>query len=253
MNDITVLKLSGKALTGTEELSSVFMTARGRRLVIVHGGGVEVDSLFNELHLEVKKKNGLRVSPKEHMPYISAALSGMCGKSLQALALGAGLKALSILSTDGNSLSVSQLDKDLGMVGIVKPCSCDYLNLLLDNGFTPIIASLAFDDKGNLFNVNADDVAEAVAVLLNAPLYLISDVKGVLDRNGQLIESLDEAEALNLIADGTITEGMAVKVKSALRAASKIHQNVYIASYKDPLLAENLMSRRQIGTSFRGF
>ena len=139
------------------------------------------------------------------------------------------------------------------MVGAVKPCSSDYLNLLLDNGYTPVIASLAFDEKGNLFNVNADDVAEAVAVLLNAPLYLISDVKGVLDKDGQLIESLDETEALRLIADGTITEGMAVKVKSALRAAAKIRQNVYIASYKDPLLSENLMSRRHLGTSFRGF
>ncbi|MBO6259191.1 MAG: acetylglutamate kinase [Succinivibrio sp.] len=253
MNDITVLKLSGKALTGTEELSSVFRSAHGHKLVIVHGGGVEVDALFEALHLEVKKKNGLRVSPREQMPYISAALSGMCGKSLQSMALKSGLKALSILASDGNALSVSCLDEELGMVGAVKPCSSDYLNLLLDNGYTPVIASLAFDEKGNLFNVNADDVAEAVAVLLNAPLYLISDVKGVLDKDGQLIESLDEAEALRLIADGTITEGMAVKVKSALRAAAKIRQNVYIASYKDPLLSENLMSRRHLGTSFRGF
>ena len=91
MSDNTVVvKLSGKALGATDELSALFKAACGQKLVIVHGGGVEVDALFKDLNLEVIKKDGLRVSPQEQMPYICAALAGMCNKSLQALAIKSG-------------------------------------------------------------------------------------------------------------------------------------------------------------------
>ena len=87
MSESIVLKLSGKALDSTAELLALFKKASGRRLVVVHGGGVEVDALFSSLGLKVEKKDGLRVSPKEQMPYISAALCGMCNKKLQSLAI----------------------------------------------------------------------------------------------------------------------------------------------------------------------
>ncbi|MGN0915234.1 MAG: acetylglutamate kinase [Succinivibrio sp.] len=248
--ETVVVKLSGKALAGVEELSALFSQAAGHRLVVVHGGGVEVDALFKALDLKVEKKDGLRVSPKEQMPYICGALAGMCNKGLQALAIKNGLKALGILCSDGNTMSVTQLNKELGMVGVVEPQSPDYLNMLLDNGYTPVIASLALDGNGDLYNVNADDAALAIARVLNAPLYYISDVPGVLDKNGNLIESLDEAKVDALIADGTISGGMTVKVKSALDATRLIKKSVYIASYKDLDLATNLLSRRPLGTVF---
>lgn len=249
--DTVVVKLSGKALGGIDELSKLFKAANSHRLVVVHGGGVEVDALFKALKLEVVKKDGLRVSPKEQMPYISAALAGQCNKSLQALAISNGLNAIGILASDGKTISVSQLSADLGMVGAVEPGDGKFLNLLLDNGYTPVIASLAHDDNGELYNVNADDAALAIARVLNAPLYYISDVPGVLDKNGNLIEELDEEKMNALIADGTISGGMTVKVKSALDATKLIKKNVYIASYKDENLAMNLISRRPLGTVFK--
>ena len=176
LDNAVVVKLSGKALGGVEELSKLFTACRGQKLVVVHGGGVEVDALFKALNLEVKKKNGLRVSPREQMPYISAALAGMCNKGLQALAIKNGLNALGMLASDGKTITVRQLSKDLGMVGAVEPNDKKYLTLLLENGYTPIIASLAHDDNGDLYNVNADDAALAIARVLNAPLYYISDV-----------------------------------------------------------------------------
>ena len=245
-----VVKLSGKALGGVEELSKLFQAARGQKLVVVHGGGVEVDALFKALNLEVIKKDGLRVSPKEQMPYISAALAGQCNKGLQALAIKNGLNALGILASDGNTLTVKQLSKDLGMVGLVEPKSADYLNMLLDNGYTPVIASLALDDNGDMYNVNADDAALAIARVLNVPLYYIADVPGVLDKQGNLIDELDETKVKALIEDGTITGGMTVKVKSALDATRLIKKPVYIASYKDPNLSTNLISRQRLGTVF---
>ena len=236
LDNVVVVKLSGKALGGVEELSKLFTACRGQKLVVVHGGGVEVDALFKALNLEVKKKNGLRVSPREQMPYISAALAGMCNKGLQALAIKNGLNALGMLASDGKTISVRQLSKDLGMVGAVEPNDKKYLTLLLENGYTPIIASLAHDDNGDLYNVNA--------------LYYISDVPGVLDKEGKLIDELDENKVNALIADGTISGGMTVKVKSAIDATKLIKKPVYIASFKDPNLAKNLISRSRLGTVF---
>ena len=244
-----VIKLSGKALDGQKELGELFAAAHSSRVVIVHGGGVEVDSLFKDLNLKVEKKNGLRVSPKEHMPFISAALCGMCNKKLQALAVKNGLKAIGMIASDGNSLGVEQLSADLGMVGKVSPVSADYINMLLDGGYTPVIASVAFDSEGQMYNVNADDVASAIGLLLSAPVYFISDVPGVLDKEGKLIPSLNEAQLESLIADGTISGGMQVKVKSAVETARFIGKPVYIASFKDPLLKEIVSSRHRLGTA----
>ena len=174
----------------------------------------------------------------------------MCNKSLQALAIKSGLNALGILASDGKSIKVEQLSKDLGMVGKVEPNDAKYLQMLLDNGYTPVIASLAMDDEGKLYNVNADDAALAIARVLKAPLYYISDVPGVLDKNGNLIPELNESLVNTLIADGTISGGMTVKVKSALQATVQIQRPVYIASYKDKDLVQNLLSRQRLGTVF---
>lgn len=131
-----------------------------------------------------------------------------------------------MLASDGKTITVRQLSKDLGMVGAVEPNDKKYLTLLLENGYTPIIASLAHDDKGDLYNVNADDAALAIARVLNAPLYYISDVPGVLDKEGKLIDELDENKVNALIADGTISGGMTVKVKSAIDA-TKLIKSLY--------------------------
>ena len=245
-----VIKLSGKSLNASSELGALFESCIGSRAVIVHGGGVEVDALFKSLSLEVVKKNGLRVSPREHMPYICAALAGMCNKRLQSIAIQSGLKAIGILASDGGTLKTRPADPELGMVGQVEPSDRSYLELMLDNGYTPIIASLAHDSEGNLYNVNADDVAVAVAALLKAPLYFISDVPGVLDQSGKLIPSLNEQLVNKLIEDGTITGGMVVKVKGALSATRQIQRKVYIASYKDPDLKEIVKTEKALGTVF---
>ena len=252
MSESIVLKLSGKALDSTAELLALFKKASGRRLVVVHGGGVEVDALFSSLGLKVEKKDGLRVSPKEQMPYISAALCGMCNKKLQSLAIACGLNALGLTASDGQTLKVECLKPELGMVGKVEPYKAEFLQMLLNNGITPVMASVAIDSKGDMYNVNADHVAVAVAQLLKAPLYFLSDVKGVLDSHGALIENLDRNSIDSLVADGTVSEGMAVKVKSALHASELTGRSVYIASVKDPLLCENLLAGRRLGTSING-
>ncbi|MBQ9275621.1 MAG: acetylglutamate kinase [Succinivibrio sp.] len=247
---LAVVKLSGKALADEERLVALFKSLKDAPVVFVHGGGVEVDELFLKLHLEVKKQDGLRVSPKEQIPYISAALCGMCNKRLQSLALSAGHKALGLLCSDGGSLMVSQLDPKLGQVGAVECGQGAFLNTLLQEGFTPLLATLCFDPQGIMYNVNADDAALGVARTLGAPLYYISDVPGVLNAQGELIPTLDEHSAHALIADGTIAGGMVVKVKSALQAASLLKRRVCIASYKEQDLGAKILKQSPVGTVF---
>lgn len=244
-----IVKFSGKALGAHDELHELFVALRGTRSVIVHGGGAEVDSLFKALSLKVEKKNGLRVSPKEHMPYICAALGGQCNKALQSQAINAGLNAIGMMASDGGILKVKQLSADLGMVGAVSAGSLDFLNTLLDAGITPVICSLCADEKGEIYNVNADDVASAIASMLKCPLYFVSDVRGVLDGNKELIPSLSKQECEHMVATGVITEGMAVKVKSAFDAASATMSPVYIGSVYDPDLSNAISMRRRLGTA----
>ncbi len=249
MKGTVVIKLSGKALGAEAQLRALFAAVKETPLVVVHGGGVEVDALFKALNLKVEKLNGLRVSPREQMPYISAALCGQCNKRVQALAIKSGLNAVGLLASDGGTLDVSMLDPKLGMVGRPAPRSGDFLNSLLKAGITPVLCSLCMDAQGDLYNVNADDAAAAVAALLKAPLYFLSDVKGVLGKDGQLIESLDAQKVAALTADGTVTEGMAVKVRSALDAAKQTSCPVYIGSVFDPDLASAIAQRRRLGTA----
>ncbi len=244
-----VIKFSGKALGAHEELNKLFKSLRGTRSVIVHGGGTEVDALFKALSLQVLKKNGLRVSPKEQMPYICAALGGQCNKALQSQALNAGLNALGLMASDGGTLKVRQLDPSLGMVGSVSAGDIHFLNMLLDAGMIPVICSLCADEKGEIYNVNADDVASALASMLKCPLYFVSDVCGVLDGEKKLIPSLSSKECNALVKAGVITEGMAVKVKSAFDAAAVTHAPVYIGSVFDPDLSDAISMRRRLGTA----
>jgi acetylglutamate kinase len=244
-----VVKLSGKALADTQALSALFASLRQAPAVIVHGGGVEVDALFKSLGVKVEKKGGLRVSPASQMPLISAALSGQCNRKVQSLAIAAGLNAVGLLCSDGGTLGVTQADPELGMVGVPHEGSPEFLGALLSAGITPVICSLAFDKAGRMYNINADDAASELACMLKSPLYYISDVAGVLSKDRQLVPEINSEKAAALIADGTITEGMAVKVRSALKASERSGQAVCIGSVSDPALSTAIAARRRLGTA----
>ena len=249
-NDIPVIKLSGKALENKAALKALFSAVKDKKVIFVHGGGVEVDALLKQLNLKTEKIDGIRVSPPEQMPYITAALAGLCNRYLQADAKACGLNALGLIATDGDSVTLSAFDKKFGNVATALPANGKYISLLLENKITPFIASIGIDENGNVYNINADDVALAIARVFNAPLFFISDVKGVKDADGNIIENLSEDTALELISKKVITDGMIVKVKTALDAAKLTHRPFFIASLNDPDLISNLFTLRRIGTSF---
>lgn len=246
-----VVKLSGKALHNEQALSALFtqLQAQGQQAIVVHGGGVEVDQILKALDFSTTKKDGIRVSPREQMPYIAGTLAGQCNKLLQGVAVKNGLRAVGMLCTDYDLCSLKPYPQEYGQVASCVAQDGSMVELLMQKGFTPVICSIGLDQQGELFNINADEVAAALAQAFHAPLVFFSDVPGVLDANGEVIELINDTVCNDMIASGVITEGMAVKVRNALQVAKSSGAPVFIASIFDEQALHNLATLRRIGTT----
>ena len=240
-----IVKLGGTLLESNDALAALFTTLNAfieqvkRPLVLVHGGGVLVDNQLAAMGLTSTKKDGLRVTPLEHIPVIAGALAGTANKLLLAQAMAHGISGVGLCLGDGGLCRVSQLDPELGSVGKVDGGDATLISVLLNAGFMPVISSIGITQDGQLMNVNADQAATAIAEVLDADLVMLSDVSGILDGERQLINSLTEARALELMQQGVIKDGMAVKVKAALQATQALGKPVAVGSWRNP---EQLLS-----------
>lgn len=234
-----IIKLGGVLLDNKDALTKLFVVISEykknfrRSLVIVHGGGSVVDSLMDRLSLPVVRRNGLRVTPADQIDVIVGSLAGSSNTKLLSEAIKQNIASVGLCLADGNSVEVKQISEDLGYVGEAKAGDPTLINLLLNAGYMPIISSIGITLEGQMMNVNADHAAVALAKTLNADLILLSDVIGVLDSNKQLIASLTESNADQLIAEGVITDGMIVKVESAFEAAKALGRPIDIASWNE--------------------
>ncbi|WP_435928313.1 acetylglutamate kinase [Dryocola sp. BD613] len=249
-----IIKLGGVLLDSEEALERLFTAlasyrqAHQRPLVIVHGGGCLVDELMKKLSLPVKKKNGLRVTPADQIDIITGALAGTANKTLLAWAKKHDINGVGLCLGDGDSVTVTRLDEELGHVGLAKPGSAKLITTLLEAGFMPIVSSIGVTAEGELMNVNADQAATALAAALGADLILLSDVSGILDGKGQRIAEMTATKAEQLIAQGIITDGMIVKVNAALDAARTLGRPVDIASWRHADQLPSLFNGVAIGT-----
>ncbi|MFM2475952.1 acetylglutamate kinase [Celerinatantimonas sp. MCCC 1A17872] len=247
-----VLKLGGAIFeneTALANLCQALASVQERPLVLVHGGGVIVESLLAHLGLVSEKIEGLRVTPHTQIDYVTGALAGTANKKLTAAILRQGRAAVGLCLGDGGLCRVTQLDAKFGAVGQCHSGDPELLTTLLEQHYLPVISSIGIGDDGQLYNVNADQAAVAIGKMLQGPLVLLSDVPGVLDEDGQLIESLDKPLAEQLIASGTINGGMAVKVKAALDASEAMQQVVILAGWKDADALSKLLMGESVGTT----
>ncbi|WP_428772701.1 acetylglutamate kinase [Vibrio sp.] len=251
-----VIKLGGAALSSSDTLAHLFgaiadyQAQAQRPIVIVHGGGYLVDDLMKQLNFATVKKDGLRVTPFEHIAVITGALAGTANKLLQAEAIKNGINSVGLSLADGGLCQVEQLDEELGAVGKATPGDSQVVKALLASGTLPIISSIGITPQGQLMNVNADQAAVAVAGALQAELVLLSDVSGVLDGKGKLIKSLNKQQAQSLIDGKVITDGMIVKVQAALQAANELGRAIEVASWRYPEQLAELFAGQSIGTQF---
>jgi acetylglutamate kinase len=248
-----LIKLGGAVLENEQALANLFsalteyLKNEQRPLLLVHGGGVIVEDVLNRMNIVSEKKDGLRITPFEQIPYVAGALAGTSNKLLMAKALQADLSAVGLSLADGFSCKVTQLDPDLGAVGVCTPNNPSLINGLLAGGHLPVISSIGIGEDGRLYNVNADQAAIAICELVGAELVFLSDVDGVWDAQKQVIPELNTQLADTLIRDNVIRDGMAVKVKAALQAAEQLGY-VMLASWKSPENLVSLLAGQAVGT-----
>jgi acetylglutamate kinase len=261
-----VIKYGGSAMTeeGLPEavmLDVILMRYVGMRPVIVHGGGPQIDKVIKQQGLQPRFVDGLRVTDAETMRIVEMVLVGEINSNLVSLINRHGGCAVGLSGKDGGLIKAARIRHrrqgargpqgiDLGQVGQVVQVDPRLLLTLEEAGFIPCIAPIGADEEGRTYNINADSVAGEVAAALAAEkLILLSDTDGILDREGNLISSLNRKEIRRLIREGVIAEGMLPKVEACLRALDGGVGKAHIINGKVPhcLLLE-IFTERGIGT-----
>ena len=236
VDKLIVVKYGGNAMTDPALESSfardiVLLKTVGMHPVVVHGGGPQVDNLLKELGRQSDRIDGMRVTDKSTMDIVEMVLGGGVNKSIVSLINKHGGRAIGLTGKDANLILAKKLmmekigangiavPVDLGFVGDVVSVNKDVINMLIASDFIPVIAPLGVDSDGNTYNINADLVAGKVAEFLQAEkLMLLTNIKGVLGRDGQVVTGLTPQKVDGLIEDGTISGGMIPKIQCALDA-----------------------------------
>ena len=225
---IRVIKIGGNEMNTPgflQELAAqLARLAAAGPLVVVHGGGQDIAALQARLGLEPVKVDGLRVTDAESLAVAQMVLSGHTNKHVVRTLLAAGLDAVGLSGVDGGLLRCRKKAHptvDLGLVGEVTSVRAGLLDKLIEAGLVPVVSPISLGEDGQIYNVNADEAAGAIAAALAAAaLDFVSNVPGVLAK-GDLLPELNAAAAEALIADGTVSGGMIPKVRAALNALDR--------------------------------
>jgi acetylglutamate kinase len=221
----------------------VFMACVGIRPVLVHGGGPEINSWLGKIGIEPQFKDGLRVTDAATMDVVEMVLVGRVNKEIVSLINQSGARAVGLCGKDGNLITARPDGREgIGFVGEVSGVNVDILNTLVKSGYIPVVSSVAADDKGQAYNINADTVAGEIAAALGAEkLILMTDTPGLM-RDFQdpttLIRQLDIQGARDLIDDGTVSGGMIPKLTCCVRSLA---QGVRAAHIIDGRLPHSLL------------
>lgn len=253
-----VIKYGGSAMTDPESLRSVIRNVLllqivGVRSILVHGGGPEISSWLSRLGIETKTIDGLRVTDDETMEVVQMALAGKANKAVVGEIQACGGRAVGLSGRDGGMLLAEPISEELGRVGRIVKVDPELVLLACENGYVPVICSVAGDSDGQPLNVNADTVAAAIAVAVNASkLCVLSDVDGLLsDREdpSTLISSITSGEAKKMIESGHAGSGMVPKLEAALSALEGGVESVHLLNGAKPnsLLIETFTDKG-IGT-----
>ena len=235
----------------------------GARPVVVHGGGPQIGEMLKKLQIESSFIDGLRVTDEATISVVEMVLAGGINKALVAAIAGAGGRAVGVSGKDGGLLTARKLMAvakasdsaiqqavDLGFVGEPSHVDVTVLNALMQHHLIPVVAPVGSGEDGKTYNINADTAAGAIAAALNATrMLMLTDVTGVLDKNGKLISSLTISQAEALIHDGTISGGMIPKVKTCIDAVQGGAEGAVIMDGRAPhaLLVE-LFTEHGMGT-----
>ena len=219
-----VVKFGGHAMS-TPELTAEFakdivlLRQVGLQPVVVHGGGPQIGSMLERLGIETVFKDGLRVSDMETVGVAEMVLSGAINKAIVSAINCAGGRAVGLSGRDARLITAAPKDADLGFTGVPVGTDVGVVETLTEAGFIPVVSPISADEAGDGYNINADTAAGTLAAALGARrLLLMTDVAGVLSREGELLTDLSVDDVRALIADGTAKGGMIPKLETAVEA-----------------------------------
>lgn len=227
----------------------------GVRIVLVHGGGPEINDLMSKLGKKSEFVDGLRVTDKETVDIVQMVLAGKVNKTLVNLLQMKGGKAIGLSGMDGNLIEASIKDEHLGYVGEITNINIQAVEDIIEKGYIPVVSTLGCDKNGNTYNINGDTAAAFIAGALNAErLIMMTDIAGVLrdkDDITTLIPEININEAAKLYDDGIISGGMIPKVECCVEAIKHGVKNVVIMDGRVPhsILME-LLTDEGAGTMF---
>ncbi len=256
-----VVKYGGNAMVN-EQLKEmvmndlVLLSTIGIKIVLVHGGGPEINKTLDAMEIKSEFVDGLRVTTKETANVVQMVLAGKVNKDLVCQIGNLGGHAIGLSGMDGNMIKCKPLDDKHGFVGDITGLNTEVIEEVLANSFIPVISTIGYDENGNCYNINADTVAAAIAGHLKAEaLISMTDVVGLLrDRNdeGSLIHRIYISDVPALIADGVISGGMIPKIDSMTQAIRQGVKKAFIIDGRVPhsILME-LLTDEGLGTMFR--
>ena len=234
---IIVIKYGGNAMADSELVESfcndiVFLKQSGLRPVIVHGGGPQIGSMLERLGIKTKFESGMRITDANTLEVVEMVLAGKINKDIASKINSAGGKAVGVSGKDGSMIIAEKLTKkknldesniekiiDLGFVGVPKKINNELIETLIADDFVPIIAPLGVGIDGKTYNINADNAAGAIASSLKSKRFLIlTDVKGVLNSDQNLIEEINEKEIEDMINSGEVSGGMIPKLNTCIES-----------------------------------
>ncbi|MBQ2462862.1 MAG: acetylglutamate kinase [Clostridia bacterium] len=259
---IVVIKYGGNAMIN-EELKQqvmediVLLQLIGVKVVLVHGGGPEITETMARMGKESVFQNGLRVTDRETVDIVQMVLAGKVNKSLVNLLEVKGGNAIGISGMDGHLIQAKMKNEQLGYVGTVTKVNPRPILDLLEKGYIPVISTLGCDKQGNIYNINGDTAAAAIAGALGARrLILMTDIDGILrDRNDpeSLITMMTIDEARKLEGDGVISGSMIPKVECCISAIEQGVKKVIILDGRVPhAILMELLTDQGAGTMIQG-
>ncbi|MBQ8648971.1 MAG: acetylglutamate kinase [Clostridia bacterium] len=259
---VIVIKYGGNAMID-EQLKQqvmediVLLWLIGVKIVLVHGGGPEINELMNKLGKKAEFVDGLRVTDKETVDIVQMVLAGKVNKTLVNLLEMKGGKAMGISGMDGCLIEAEPKNEKLGYVGSITKINIEPVTDLLEKGYIPVISTIGCDKQGNTYNINGDTAAAYIAAAMNAEkLFMMTDIDGILrDKNDPttLIPHVTVSEAKKLYEEGIVSGGMIPKVDCCIEAINKGVKNVTIMDGRVPhAILMELLTDEGAGTMVTG-
>jgi acetylglutamate kinase len=227
---VVVIKYGGNAMTNDILKQAVMkdivlLSLVGIKVVLVHGGGPEINAMLKKTGKESKFVNGLRYTDEETIDIVQMVLAGKVNKDLVSMLESHGGKAIGLCGLDGNMIEAETLNPDLGFVGEITEIHPEVIRTALDNGYIPVISTVGRGKDGTVYNINADTAAARIAAEMKASnLILLTDIKGLLedkDDENTIIRTVGVSEVPYLKKQGIISGGMIPKIDCCVEAVRR--------------------------------